>query len=245
MLSQAYDYDETAQDSDDYSDDFGDETDEEEEEHVDDEVFPAAADSPAAPAAAPPSMAAAPDVTAAPTTAAAATARFQAAASAAAATATAATPEPAPAADASGANAARALAAFNRMATGVMSQTTALLEGFDSAEAFAARVRAVVSTQAPAIRPSAEATVRLTLPPPPPSPQPPTPRLPRRKLPARPSRRWLPPRRAASARLSPSPSLPRRIRRRRRLGSFKTSAASSFASRRVSVNPRATPSWRR
>ena len=161
MLSQAYDYDETAQDSDDYSDDFGDETDEEEEEHVDDEVFPAAADSPAAPAAAPPSMAAAPDVTAAPTTAAAATARFQAAASAAAATATAATPEPATATDASGANAARALVAFNRMATGVMSQTTALLEGFDSAEAFAARVRAVASAQAPAIRPSAEATERL------------------------------------------------------------------------------------
>ena len=41
------------------------------------------------------------------------------------------------------------------------SQTTALLEGFDSAEAFAARVRAVASAQAPAIRPSAEATERL------------------------------------------------------------------------------------
>lgn len=127
---------------------------------MDDEVFPAAADSPAAPAAAPPSMAAAPDVTAAPTAAAAATARFQAAAAAA----TAASPEPAPAApaaDASGATAARALMAFNRMATGVMTQSTALLEGFDSAEAFAARVRAVASAQAPANRPSAEATERL------------------------------------------------------------------------------------
>ena len=50
---------------------------------------------------------------------------------------------------------ARALRALNLMATGVVSNTDALLRGFASAEAFASRVRAIAGAQPPASRPSA------------------------------------------------------------------------------------------
>ena len=156
---EAYDYDETGRESDDYSDDFGDETD---DDAVD--ASPArtdAAEPEAAPAFTGASMAAGADVSQAASSAAAATARFQAAATAAAASA----PTPAAAEDSSGASdpesATRALQALNLMATGVVSHTDALLRGFDSAEAFASRVRAIAGAQPPASRPSAETIERM------------------------------------------------------------------------------------
>ena len=140
---EAYDYDETGRESDDYSDDFGDETD---DDAVD--ASPArtnSAEPEDAPAFTGASMATGADVSQAASSAAAATARFQAAATAAAASG----PTPAAAEAASGASdpesATRALQALNLMATGVVSHTDALLRGFDSAEAFASRVRAIAS----------------------------------------------------------------------------------------------------
>ena len=47
------------------------------------------------------------------------------------------------------------------MATGVVSNTDALLRGFASAEAFASRVRAIAGAQPPASRPSAETIERM------------------------------------------------------------------------------------
>ena len=55
----------------------------------------------------------------------------------------------------------RALRALNLMATGVVSNTDALLRGFASAEAFASRVRAIAGAQPPASRPSAETIERM------------------------------------------------------------------------------------
>ena len=156
---EAYDYDETGRESDDYSDDFGDETD---DDAVD--ASPArtnSAEPEDAPAFTGASMATGADVSQAASSAAAATARFQAAATAAAASG----PTPAAAEAASGASdpesATRALQALNLMATGVVSHTDALLRGFDSAEAFASRVRAIASAQPLANRPSAETTERM------------------------------------------------------------------------------------
>ena len=158
---EAYDYDETGRESDDYSDDFGDETD---DDAVD--ASPARTNS-AEPEEASAfthgaSLAAGADVSQAASSAAAATTRFRAAASAAAAA-------PTPAEESTGASdseaatveRARALRALNLMATGVVSTTDALLRGFASAEAFASRVRAIAGAQPPASRPSAETVERM------------------------------------------------------------------------------------
>ena len=158
---EAYDYDETGRESDDYSDDFGDETD---DDAVD--ASPARTNS-AEPEEVPAfthgaSMAAGADVSQAASSAAAATTRFRAAAAAAAAA-------PTPAEESTGASdseaasieRARALRALNLMATGVVSNTDALLRGFASAEAFASRVRAIAGAQPPASRPSAETIERM------------------------------------------------------------------------------------
>jgi hypothetical protein len=143
------------------SEDDEEEEEEEEEELVEEEVFPAAAAAAAPPAAAPPSMAAAPEVTSAASAAAAATSRFQATGAAASAIA----PQPAGAAGASaGANAAtaaRALQAFNLMATGVMTQDDTLLRGVASEDAFAKRVRDVAASQPASARPDPKSIMRL------------------------------------------------------------------------------------
>ena len=156
---EAYDYDETGRESDDYSDDFGDETD---DDAVD--ASPARTNSaePSEPSPGGPtgaSMAVGADVSQAASSAAAASARFQAAAAAVAAAPTPSADETSGASDTE--SATRALQALNLMATGVVSHTDALLRGFDSAEAFASRVRAIAGAQPPASRPSAETVERM------------------------------------------------------------------------------------
>jgi hypothetical protein len=156
---EAYDYDETGRESDDYSDDFGDETD---DDAVD--ASPARTNSaePSEPSPGGPtgaSMAVGADVSQAASSAAAASARFQAAAAAVAAAPTPAADETSGASDTE--SATRALQALNLMATGVVSHTDALLRGFDSAEAFASRVRAIASAQPLANRPPAATVERM------------------------------------------------------------------------------------
>lgn len=157
---EAYDYDETGRESDDYSDDFGDETDDDGVDAspgrsaFDDE--PETVEAVAEPVGA--SMATGTDVSQAQSTAQAATARFQAAASVAVATVAP------PATDTSeGASeaATRALQALNLMATGVVSQTDALLRGFSDDAAFAERVRQIAQAQPQSVRPTQEATARM------------------------------------------------------------------------------------